>query len=385
MSFSSSGFGSGRRGRAPSSGSHSSPRLIPRSADSVDGTSNATSDVNYGSFRGHQEGQSSTLSPAIASGQREPTRSSVHLSYRGGLGRFGKEFPNMFSILTMLVAPIDNAQYARSVREDTAELASYALSDKASVQSASPRQRSGQTQLESYLAQGPEDEPVLNKNVEGLHRHTIAEVSEPASPENGPMSKSPGTSALTNMLKRSPPSTSPTSAEEDHHDKPTPGLGLEENNLEQGRLIITPNGVRVDASERTPLLGKDADFETHHPDWISGQQDIERQELRHRVSWPKLRNIVRWPREKGLDIARTVLNPKSWDRKAIVQKAVSEPVGYLPAVILGLLLNILDALSYGMFSSLICLLIKSFEISEGGSVGFVCLVVGTNYVVIIIY
>jgi SulP family sulfate permease len=86
MSFSSSGFGSSRRLRAPSAGSHSSPRLIPGCSDSVDGISNANSEVNYGSFRGHQEGHSTTLSPAIASGQREPTRSSVHLSYRGALG-----------------------------------------------------------------------------------------------------------------------------------------------------------------------------------------------------------------------------------------------------------------------------------------------------------
>ena len=86
MSFSSSGFGSSRRLRAPSTGSHSSPQLIPGCSDSVDGTSNATSDGAYGSFRAHQDGQNSTLSPAIASGQREPTRSSVHLSYRGGLG-----------------------------------------------------------------------------------------------------------------------------------------------------------------------------------------------------------------------------------------------------------------------------------------------------------
>jgi SulP family sulfate permease len=257
----------------------------------------------------------------------------------------------MFPLLTIYVAPIDNAQYARNVREDTAELASYALSDKASVQSTSPRQRQGQTQLESYFSPGPKDEPASNRNVERLHQYTIAEVSEPVLPESKPISKSPGTSALTNMLRRSPPSTSPTSAEANHDDEPIPGDGVEEDNSEQGRLIITPNGVRVDASERTPLLGKDAAFETHHPDWISGQQDLERQELRPRVFWPKLRDVIRWPQEKGLDIIRTVLNPKRWDRKAIVQKAVAEPIGYLPAVILGLLLNILDALSYGMFYS----------------------------------
>lgn len=247
--------------------------------------------------------------------------------------------------MTLCIAPIDSAQHARSVREDTAELASYALSDKASVQSASPRQRSGQTQLESYFAQGPEDESRLG---EGLHRHAIAEVSEPVSPEDGPTSRSQGKSALTNMLKRSPPSTSPPQVDEDHNDKPIPAADGNEDDQEQRRLIITPNGVTIDASERTPFLRKDTAFETHHPDWIRGQQDLERQEVRRRVSWPKLRNVVRWPKEKVIDIARTVLSPKSWDRKVIVQKAVKEPFGYLPAVILGLLLNILDALSYGM-------------------------------------
>jgi sulfate permease, SulP family len=250
--------------------------------------------------------------------------------------------------LILFAAPIDPAQHARSVREDTAELASYALSDKASVQSASPRQRSGQAQLESYFAQGAEDESAPDKLGEGLHRHTIAEVSEPVSPENGPTSRSPGKSALTSMLRRSPPSTSPPQLDKCRNDKVASTAAGSEDDQGQRRLIITPNGVTVDISERTPLLGKDTAFNTHHPDWIRGQQDIERQEVRRRVSWPKLRNVVRWPKEKGLDIARTVLKPKSWNRKLIVQKAVKEPFGYLPAVILGLLLNILDALSYGM-------------------------------------
>ncbi|KAI8606230.1 sulfate transporter family-domain-containing protein [Dissophora ornata] len=37
-----------------------------------------------------------------------------------------------------------------------------------------------------------------------------------------------------------------------------------------------------------------------------------------------------------------------WTRKVIVQKCIVEPVGFIPAVILGLLLNLLDAVSYGM-------------------------------------
>jgi SulP family sulfate permease len=184
--------------------------------------------------------------------------------------------------------------------------------------------------------------------LEGLRRDTILEISEPESPETGPSSdKSPGTSVLTNMLRRSPPSTSPPNEAGHHSAGYSQGGDATEDSRQEGRLIITSNGVRLDATERTPLLTKDTSFETHHPDWIRGERDLERQDHSHRA-WPKLQNVLSWPRERGKEIARTVLNPKRWNRKAIWQNAVVEPVGYLPAVTLGLLLNILDALSYGM-------------------------------------
>jgi SulP family sulfate permease len=41
------------------------------------------------------------------------------------------------------------------------------------------------------------------------------------------------------------------------------------------------------------------------------------------------------------------LNPKAWNGKAIWAHAVTKPVKTLPAVVLGLLLNVLDALAYG--------------------------------------
>ncbi|KAF9198266.1 hypothetical protein BGZ49_000950 [Haplosporangium sp. Z 27] len=37
-----------------------------------------------------------------------------------------------------------------------------------------------------------------------------------------------------------------------------------------------------------------------------------------------------------------------WTRKVVVQKCIVEPISFIPAVILGLLLNLLDAVSYGM-------------------------------------
>jgi SulP family sulfate permease len=154
---------------------------------------------------------------------------------------------------------------------------------------------------------------------------------------------------LADLLRRSPPSRSPPDHEEEGNDKSSQGGEEHQPGFDQGRLIITSTGVKMDATERTPLLGKDVPFETHHPDWIRGQRDLEGQEIRRKVSWPKLRNVILWPKEKGYDIARVVANPKAWDRKAIWENAVVAPVTCLPAVVLGLLLNILDALSYGMY------------------------------------
>jgi SulP family sulfate permease len=148
------------------------------------------------------------------------------------------------------------------------------------------------------------------------------------------------------MLRHEPPSRPSQSEDDGRHDKNSHHT---DDDVEQERLIITPNGVRVDATERTPLISKDPAFESHHPDWIGGHHDIEGQDIRREPSWSKLRKVMLWPQEKGVDFARTIINPKRWNRQAIWQDAVVAPVSCLPAVILGLLLNILDALSYGMF------------------------------------
>ncbi|KAF4636953.1 hypothetical protein G7Y89_g1131 [Cudoniella acicularis] len=356
-----------RRLRAPSASSHSSPRGIPSTTDSQDAMSNA-SDANYGSFRAYHESQPIPLNPSNASSHREPTRSSVHLSYQGALGKsasmgvsvvveaFAIEkasaIPRFWYLLANTKqAPIDNAQFARSVREDTAELASYALSDRGSAHSASPPpHRSVQTQLESYFG-GSDSESALNREAEALRQSTIHEVSEPVSPEGVPFPDKPSSSsALSNMLRRSPPDASLPKA------SPLNGQAREsqllpngihaETSVEPRRLIITADGVCED--ERTPLLKKNQVSHPPHPDWIRGEQDLERQELIRNKSWPKFWKAISWPKEKAANAARLALNPKSWDKRAIWNNAVVAPVGYLPAVILGLLLNILDALSYGM-------------------------------------
>lgn len=250
-------------------------------------------------------------------------------------------------------APIvDHAQHVRSVREDTADLASYALSDQASsIMSASPppRQRSeSQTQLEAYFG-SLDDDTLTPRNLDDLRNDPIQELSEPVSPDLRPSShKSPGTSVLTSMLRNSPPDRSPHATPPDAD---TPGFGgrKQANAIEHERQTLFTASIEdgAAATENTPLVPPKTD--DAHVDWIRTERDIEGQGMKHKTSWKKLRKAASWPKNKGLEYARIAVNPKCWNRKAIWQNGVVEPVGYLPAVVLGCLLNILDALSYGMW------------------------------------
>jgi len=247
------------------------------------------------------------------------------------------------------IAPIDSAQNARSVREETADLASYALSDRASARSISPPPRR-QTQLESYFDPPADSDTASNRERGKLSHDTIPEVSEPVSPENGPSSHPPRSSILTDMIRRSPPSTSPPSGGEEQQDVRHPKSKGNDRREEEGRLIITTNGVEREprfSSEQTPLIRKDATLETPHPDWIRGEQDIEGQTLKRKKSWPKIRNIMEWPKQKGASLTRRIFNKRAWTRQSIWENGVLAPAGFMPAVVLGLLLNVLDALSYG--------------------------------------
>ena len=82
MSLPNTGYGTVRKLRQASIGSGSSPRLIPRSSDSYqDGLANPLLNVVPTAGRERANSISSV-------GSREPTRSSVHLSYRGSHGRY---------------------------------------------------------------------------------------------------------------------------------------------------------------------------------------------------------------------------------------------------------------------------------------------------------
>lgn len=262
--------------------------------------------------------------------------------------------------LSCVPAPVDSAEYARSVREDTAELASYFLSDKKSRQSPNfltrPRSQSANLRREGSLRSPFSDDEDDSDGVNvGASSDTIVEVSEPPSPEEDEdrdYEEHDGPSMLANMLRRSPP--------ESYQDRP--GLRAGDDRPfgrkvgTDGSNMIFPSGERIqpeDASEHTPLLrsaSKGSRRSTPRPrngnssvdGTMSDDMDIEGQFKRPEPSSWLVQKVARVQ-----DFARANSNPKVWNGKAVAQMLLI-PVRCLPAVFVGLILNILDALSYGM-------------------------------------
>ncbi|KFZ16247.1 hypothetical protein V501_02298 [Pseudogymnoascus sp. VKM F-4519 (FW-2642)] len=274
-------------------------------------------------------------SPSTAYSQREPTRSFFHSSFRGQ------------------PAPHDSQQYARDVREDTAELASYALSEQSrSMMGSSPRRSSStHSNVGSHLdAWGDVDDDSATPHVSygPTKPSVIEELSEPGTPlHEGQPYRSPGTSALADMLRRASTAASPPDGDIDSGEGDTAENTGDEEALVSGQgKNSAPSG--ADATEHTPLLRQVSQGQSQRPNYLSGGHDLEAQPVRRTKSWPKVNKILSKQLRRGRRAARLVSSPEKWDKKVIWQRSVVEPAGYIPAVVLGALLNVLDALSYGM-------------------------------------
>lgn len=106
-------------------------------------------------------------------------------------------------------------------------------------------------------------------------------------------------------------------------------------------ILVTDSTGGLD-DERTSLLRKRAVGK--EPRNYRTIEDIENQDFFQKTPPNKLRHLV----AKGRAFGRKLRDPKAWDRRVIWRNGVVYPVTLVPAVLLGLLLNILDALSYGM-------------------------------------
>ncbi|KAL4787227.1 sulfate transporter family-domain-containing protein [Aspergillus varians] len=153
-----------------------------------------------------------------------------------------------------------------------------------------------------------------------------------------PTVPSPGSSVLTAMI-RGPSS----SLNEDRRQS----TGSESMSSEQSQATIRPsasgNVEEEDMStERTSLLAKTSSSRLSRSYGIA--TDVEGQVYTPKETPSALPSAL----SKISTSFQTLSHPKSWNRRAIWQQGIVHPISLLPAVLLGLLLNILDALSYGM-------------------------------------
>ena len=222
---------------------------------------------------------------------------------------------------------------SQGVREDTAELASWALSDIASNRSEHSPSRVHTSPTPQHL---PYQSCQLNQ--EDLKRHTsnssrpeaIEEVPEPKSLQSSQSSqKSHVHSALTELLRNSPP-TEEDSHSTDEDESPTV-TGLHPVTVQEG-IISQP-------SERTRLLDNKTAY--------GSIKDLESQQVARSEPTTRIDAVLQRSREHTAHVVRVVSSPKSWDRHDILEYGIRQPASFVPPVILGLLLNILDALSYG--------------------------------------
>lgn len=232
---------------------------------------------------------------------------------------------------------MDSAQNARTVREDTAELASYLLSDRQSQ--GSPSFFLQRSRLSS------EFQDVDSLDEQTRVSETIQEVSEPSTPGSpAPHGEEDGPSALTNLLRESPPQSVAPDASGSSQDEAEESSEDEEREDVSRHTAPRRNRKSSDLSpsEHTPLLRRETTGGLH-------DVDLEGQKGRPSTTWFGNLTESVWGVERH--VAHTIAiatNPKHWDHKAIWQTAVVTPASCLPAVCVGLLLNILDALSYGM-------------------------------------
>lgn len=269
--------------------------------------------------------------------QSTPARSYFHRAFDSHCRSLSNGRRNRRS---HLVAPIHVAQNAtQDVRDDTAELASWALSDiTTSRYRTSPNKgRASPTQSNNRLEERSDFKNTGHQVFEGAPRpDIIVEVSESSSPRHSnPSPKSPGASALTQMLREGPPREG--SAIDDLTDD-------EASSNAEILPVTVDQGIISQPRERTALLLKKAAYDI--PTYGS-LQDVESQTLMSSGHVSGLKAAAASAKSDAARIFRRVGNPKSWNKQATWYSAIYQPPRYIPPVLLGLLLNVLDALSYG--------------------------------------
>lgn len=168
--------------------------------------------------------------------------------------------------------------------------------------------------------------------------NAIQEVSEPSSPRSSSPSRTlPSRSALTEMMRNSPPTVVESYATGDGETLCNGGI----------QPVTVGEGIISQPSEQTALLLKRTAYGLHQSHVYGTVKDLESQRAASKKPGDRLEDAWTKGKAYGDRIIRKLTSPKSWNRQEIWRKGIRRPASYVPPVVVGLLLNILDALSYG--------------------------------------
>ncbi|KAK5116002.1 hypothetical protein LTR62_000458 [Meristemomyces frigidus] len=220
-----------------------------------------------------------------------------------------------------------SARYSSSgVREQTAELSSSFLSD---------------SEMSRRLSQDSDEE---SEGMGGRLRvhETIAETSEPTSPDG----YGPGSSEIAAALHQRPADAYLRASDLDAATKTS------RDNASGGAPSIVISDVGDADGDRTPTertaLLPQARLSIRRKPTRDTEDAVEDDGTKPIGTWDRLGHHYPSVHKLVSTVRHTVLNPRSWKPRAIGQTVIVEPAKMIPAVFLGLLLNLLDALSYGI-------------------------------------
>lgn len=268
---------------------------------------------------------SSGADPIPDSVNRHAAASPQRIERGGSLRTPGRSFHH-----GSIFSSMDPAQYSsHGVREQTAELASFALS----LNSQSlPNEQPSNVSIFDHNRQV--DGSVLDET--GSSVSTVRPVGAAVPVLSPPAS---GSSALTEMIRN--PDTDPSGRRRrESYRRDSWSIPREDA---ASPLAKASTDEPTPVTESTSLLAKKPHSHAHHGYGLI--DDVENQGV---SGGGKAPNTLARAISNASKFTRLLCSPKSWNRRALWQEGVVYPASLLPSVLLGLLLNVLDALSYGM-------------------------------------
>lgn len=252
-------------------------------------------------------------------------------------------------------------QYSSTgVREQTAELSSSFLSESDLTARFANRYSQDSTSTQSRRhSQDFTHSPALpsladsefsldaersQKRQSNSRPEAIEERSEPVSPAVTPGTESPPESSKLSQLLSHPPYTP------EHLDATGASFVRARPQSMVPSLVVSDADDADRATEQSPLLARRRASTRKSVDNGSSdtEGDVESQTLRRTGTWRKIHHAYPSLRKGIVHTYHKATNPKSWDAQHAVHTVFVKPALVLPAVFLGVLLNLLDALSYGI-------------------------------------